>query len=150
MKKRDHVNMNVIALDLEGTLISNAMSQIPRPWLGEFLEACKSICPRVVIFTTVNEPLFRNIARVLVEENVVPHWFCEIEYVNWVGPTKNLEFISSSNPKEVVLVDDFHIYIHPGQESSWIEIKQFEYPYQESELELQRVFEVLKQRSLNS
>lgn len=132
--------MNVIALDLEGTLISNAMSQIPRPWLGEFLTACKSICPRIVIFTTVKEPLFRNIARSLAEEKVVPEWFSEIEYVNWVGPTKNLNFISSSTP----------IYIHPGQESSWVEIKQFEYPYQESKPELQRIFEVLKQRSLNS
>lgn len=141
--------MNVIALDLEGTLISNAMSQIPRPWLGEFLTACKSICPRIVIFTTVKEPLFRNIARSLAEEKVVPEWFSEIEYVNWDGSTKNLNFISSSTPEETVLVDDFHIYIHPGQESSWVEIKQFEYPYQEPKPELQRIFEVLKQRSLN-
>jgi len=29
--------IKVITLDLEGTLISNAMSQIPRPGLFEFL-----------------------------------------------------------------------------------------------------------------
>ena len=52
----------VIALDIEGTLISNAMSQFPRPRLHDFLVSCKEITDRVVIFTTVPEPLFREIA----------------------------------------------------------------------------------------
>jgi hypothetical protein len=35
----------VIALDLEGTLISNAVSQFPRPGLYSFLEYCsKNFC----------------------------------------------------------------------------------------------------------
>jgi hypothetical protein len=34
------MTIKVIALDLEGTLISNARRQIPRPGLYQFLEAC--------------------------------------------------------------------------------------------------------------
>ena len=55
--------IEVIALDLEGTLISNAISQIPRPGLNKFLELCRSITNRVVIFTAVKEEVFRGIAK---------------------------------------------------------------------------------------
>ena len=42
-------DVEVLALDLEGTLISNAMSQIARPGLREFLEFCGDRFPRLVI-----------------------------------------------------------------------------------------------------
>jgi hypothetical protein len=86
--------ITTLALDLEGTLISNAMSQIPRPGLFEFLGRCAALFPRLVMFTTVNEDKFRQIARLLVEEGKAPAWFANIEYVNWQGETKNLEFQS--------------------------------------------------------
>jgi hypothetical protein len=54
-----------IALDLEGTLISNAVSQFPRPGLFTFLEYCHQNFDRVVIFTAVNEVRFRSISRTL-------------------------------------------------------------------------------------
>ena len=54
--------MKVIALDLERTLISNAVSQFPRHGLFDFLENCRSISERIVIFTTVEDILFRSIA----------------------------------------------------------------------------------------
>jgi len=47
--------LEVIALDLEGTPVSNAMSQIARPGLHEFLEFCRRAAPRVVIYTSVPE-----------------------------------------------------------------------------------------------
>jgi hypothetical protein len=34
------MRISVLALDLEGTLISNAVSQFPRPGLLAFLECC--------------------------------------------------------------------------------------------------------------
>jgi hypothetical protein len=71
--------MKVIALDLEGTLISNAMSQIPRPGLREFLDTCAQMCPRVVMFTAISEPRFRNIARTLVGEGSAPDWFAVMD-----------------------------------------------------------------------
>jgi hypothetical protein len=52
----------VLALDLEGTLISNAASQIPRPGLYEFLASCQQLFQRIVIFTTVSEAkLYRDV-----------------------------------------------------------------------------------------
>lgn len=65
----------VLALDLEGTLISNAISQIPRPGLFEFLSRCTELFPRIVIFTAIAERRFRPIALTLAEENLVPLWF---------------------------------------------------------------------------
>ena len=81
--------IEVIALDLEGTLISNAVSQIPRPGLYKFLELCRSITNRVVIFTSVGEEVFRSIAKELVKEGYAPEWFAEMEYIQWEGETKN-------------------------------------------------------------
>jgi hypothetical protein len=51
-----------IALDLEGTLISNAVSQFPRPGLFTFLEYCHQNFDRSVVFTAVNEVRFRSLA----------------------------------------------------------------------------------------
>lgn len=70
----------MLALDLEGTLVSNAMSQIPRPGLYAFLERCKCLFPRIVMLTTVEQGRFRQIAVLLVEEGYAPPWFSEVEY----------------------------------------------------------------------
>ena len=137
--------LKVIALDLEGTLISNAVSQIPRPHLFEFLERCKSITCRVVMFTTINEELFRKIASMLVLEGVAPEWFKEIEYINWRGKTKNLEFIPNSEVDSSILVDDFYAYIKDGQEANWVEIKQFSYPYSDDDQELKIALDKLRE-----
>lgn len=73
--------IEVLALDVEGTLISNAMSQIPREGLRGFLEKCSELVPRIVIFTAVREEKFREIADRLVAESLAPAWFNELEYV---------------------------------------------------------------------
>lgn len=52
----------VLAIDLEGTLISNAVSQFSRSGLYNFLEYCHNNFCRIVIFTAVSELHFRNIA----------------------------------------------------------------------------------------
>src|SRR5690606_29950088 len=65
----------VLALDLEGTLISNAVSQIPRPGLFDFLTRCRDSFSRIVMFTTVSEKRFRDIAGLLVKEGFAPTWF---------------------------------------------------------------------------
>ncbi|MDC1286792.1 NIF family HAD-type phosphatase [Gammaproteobacteria bacterium] len=141
--------LEVIALDLEGTLISNAMSQIPRPGLFEFLEGCKTITDRVVMYTTVKEDRFRKIAQLLVAEGIAPQWFETIEYVHWEGETKDLNLIPNNDINSSVLVDDFGIYVHDGQESQWEEIKQFAQPYPEADAELKVVLNILMQRKCN-
>ena len=67
-----------IALDVEGTLISNAVSQLPRPGLFTFLEYCHQNFDRLVIFTAVHEVRFRLIARTLAEAGDVPAWFIDL------------------------------------------------------------------------
>lgn len=137
-------NIKVIALDLEGTLISNAISQIPRPHLHAFLGGCKDITDRVVMFTTVSEDRFREIAQLLVSESVVPPWFSAIEYINWHGKTKDLNFIPDSIASEAVLVDDVAAYIATGQEKQWIEVQQFSSPYFDTDNELPFVLQQLQ------
>ena len=134
----------VLALDLEGTLISNAMSQIPRPGLFEFLSRCRALFPRVVMFTTVREAKFREVAQLLVDEKFAPAWFAQIEYVNWEGETKDLGFIPNASAEDAVLVDDFERYVHPGQESRWLQIEYFEHPYLASDTGLEKMLRTLE------
>ena len=63
--------ITTLALDLEGTLISNAMSQIPRPGLNDFLVRSRALFDRVVIYTAVAESRFRGIAAQLAAEGFV-------------------------------------------------------------------------------
>jgi hypothetical protein len=137
---------SILALDLEGTLISNAMSQIPRPNLFEFLTSCNSLFPRIVMFTTVNETKFRKIAALLVSEGFAPKWFEDIEYVHWQGHTKNLEFVPDSRIEEILLVDDFDQYVHVGQETRWVQIECFEYPYELTDTGLVHALKTLENR----
>lgn len=136
----------VLALDLEGTLISNAMSQIPRPGLAEFLTRCAELCPRIVMFTTVKEEQFRTIARLLVDEEVVPAWFADMEYITWHGETKDLRFVPGVHPHQVLLVDDFEKYVHPGQEAQWMQVEHFDYPYSSTDTGLAKMLSALTDR----
>lgn len=63
-----------LALDLEGVLITNAISQYPRPGLLTFLLECEPLVGRenICIFTTVDEKWFRNIANRLLADKLVP------------------------------------------------------------------------------
>ncbi|MBK6651140.1 MAG: hypothetical protein IPG42_16530 [Betaproteobacteria bacterium] len=135
----------VLALDLEGTLISNAMSQIPRPGLFEFLSRCHALFPRVVMFTAVAEEKFRTIARLLVEERMVPEWYSTIEYIRWQGKTKDLNFIPGVHPRDALLVDDFEEFVHPGQESQWLQVEYFDYPYPDTDSGLAKMLKLLEQ-----
>ena len=140
------VELKVLALDLEGTLISYAVSQIARPGLFDFLEDCRKLFPRIVIFTSVNEERFRSIATLLITEGYAPNWFAEIEYISWSGETKNLIFVDGALPEEILLVDDYEKYIHPGQESQWIKAPEFDYTYSDDDLGLREILRHLRIR----
>jgi hypothetical protein len=136
----------VLALDLEGTLVSNAVSQFPRPGLFEFLEGCSQLFERICIFTTVREPTFRRVAQRLVDDGFAPAWFSTIEYVNWSGKTKDLRFVPSCAENDVILVDDIQEYVHQGQEASWVRIEEFD-PEVDGDRELERVLNELAKRA---
>jgi hypothetical protein len=59
----------ILALDLEGTLIFNAVSQFPRPGLYAFLEFCREHFERLVLYTAVRDTVGEAIVRTLVTEN---------------------------------------------------------------------------------
>jgi len=139
--------ITTLALDLEGTLISNAMSQIPRPGLRAFLDRCAALCPRVVIYTAISEPRFRDIAATLVREGYAPGWFAEIEFIDWDRTTKDLHRIAGAALDETLLVDDLREYIHPGQEANWIAVPQFAAPYPEDDEGLTAVLGMLENRA---
>lgn len=140
------MELKVLALDLEGTLISNAVSQIARPGLYDFLEDCRKLFPRIVIFTSVSEERFRSIATLLIREGYAPNWFADIEYISWSGETKNLIFVDGAAPEEILLVDDYEKYIHPGQESQWIKAPEFDYQYSDDDLGLREILRHLRIR----
>ncbi|MCD9088688.1 NIF family HAD-type phosphatase [Stenotrophomonas sp. SY1] len=126
----------ILALDLEGTLISNAVSQIPRPGLLQFLQAVHSQFDRLVMFTTVDEDKFRRIATLLVSEGHAPAWFSKTEYTTWSGPTKDLRYVSPVLG-DALLLDDHGPYVHVGQQMWWIEAPLFGSPYEDSDVGLQ-------------
>ncbi|MBD9475204.1 hypothetical protein IB268_19965 [Achromobacter sp. ACM01] len=136
----------VLAIDLEGTLISNAVSQIARPGLLEFLEQCSELFPRVVMFTTVDETRFRAIADLLIQEGVAPPWFARLEYVPWRGATKDLALIPDAVVTDCLLVDDVKSYVHPGQHAQWVRIESFLHPYEASDTALAIVLHELRRR----
>ena len=136
--------IDTLALDLEGTLISNAMSQIPRPGLFSFLETCHHLANKVVIYTTVEEQLFREIAKRLCGEGFAPEWFSKIHYVDWYGDTKNLECIPACALEHTYLVDDYEGYVHPKQKKQWIHAPHFAHPYPDTDNGLDTVTLKLK------
>jgi hypothetical protein len=119
-------------MDLEGTLISNAVSQIARPGLLPFLECMRIEFSQLVIFTSVPEDRARRICRLLVMDGAAPPWFAQLPYINWYGPTKDLRFVTP-NARTALLLDDYASYVHPGQVEHWVQIPLFASPYAEDD-----------------
>lgn len=136
----------VLALDLEGTLISNAVSCFPRPGLRAFLDFCRDHFHRVVLFTTVPELRGRPILDMLIAEGAAPPWLRHISFVSWSGAIKDLRFIDGAQADGVILVDDYEGYVHAEQRAQWVPILTFGTPYPDTDDELMRVTEELRTR----
>lgn len=117
-------------------MISNAISQIPRPGLLRFLDDMQSQFDRLVIFTTVPEERTRTIAALLVGEGTAPSWFAELDYISWSGKTKDPRYVSP-HLGSTLLLDDHGPYVHPGQDHLWIEAPLFGSPYLREDYGLQ-------------
>lgn len=139
----------VLALDLEGTLISNGVSQIPRPGLYPFLEDICEITPEIVIFTTLSRELTRQIQGTLTGEGAVPEWFLDLPYVPWSGRKKKIDHIRALYPGESIvpmLVDDHKLHAE-GQEEHIILLEQFAPPY-EADTELKHAYPRIREQAL--
>lgn len=137
------VGIDLLALDVEGTLVSNAVSRVPRPGLHAFLDFCRGAFPRVVVYTGVDERRFRELAAQLVRDGAAPAWFAAVEHVAWNGPHKLLSAIPGGMAATTLLVDDMPACVAPAEVARWVRVVPFEPPFPSSDTELARVQAVL-------
>lgn len=144
------MNDITLALDLEGVLITNAVSQFPRPGLKQFLEQCEAMFGRqnLCVYTTVNQDIFRQVAQRLSDEGYAPDWFSSVRYIEWVGEHKDLRFVCDDISK-VIIIDDYPPYIKSTQKHRLIQINEYIPPYSHEapdayDREFERVIEKLK------
>ncbi len=136
------MNVRVLALDLERTLIDDALSARPRPGLFDFLAFCQERFGRVVLFTTVEEADAREVVGELDRRGHLPSGFADrLEYVAWSGEYKDLSFVPDATPGEVLLVDDDAGWVRPDQRERWVPVAAW---YGRTDCELLRVRSVLE------
>ena len=113
----------VLALDLERTLVDDALTATPRPGLLEFLTFCRERFERLVLFTTVEESDARDVLAELDRAGRLPPGFlARLEYVGWCGEHKDLGFVPDAAADEVLLVDDDAGWVRPDQRDRWVPV----------------------------
>jgi hypothetical protein len=117
------LTVRVLALDLERTLIDDALSARPRPGLLGFLAFCQHRFDRVALFTSVEEADAREVLGGLTRDgHVPPALLARLEYVAWSGEYKDLRLIPHTSPGEVLLVDDDAGWVRQDQRDRWVPI----------------------------
>lgn len=114
----------LLCLDLEGTLISNAISQIPRPGLFPFLQRVAELCD-LMIYTSVSFERVEAIRNLLVVEENAPSWFRDV-YV--IRPEKTLKPKAACGREDALLLDDQPNVIVPGEEDWFVAIPEYRPP----------------------
>lgn len=132
----------LLCLDLEGTLISNAISQIPRPGLFGFLEQVNEIFD-LKIYTSVNEDRVDSIRKLLIEEGAVPEWFRDLEVIR---PVSTFKPKSKCGRSDAFLLDDQEGVIKTDEKEWWIPIGEFVPPYSEDDRALEHVLTEIEAR----
>lgn len=132
----------LLCLDLEGTLISNAVSQIPRPGLFWFLERVSGLCD-LMIYTSVSLERVETIRNLLVLEETAPAWTRELDVIRPDGTIKEKARCGREN---AFLLDDQSGVIVPGEEDWWIPVPEFLPPYPEDDRALEQALEDVKIR----
>jgi hypothetical protein len=125
----------ILALDLEHTLISSAVSCFVRPHLDEFLKWADNQFEHIVLFTTVSPEHVRRLQRKLLTIGETGELFCSLQCVPWpCKGKKDLRFVSN-NWKNVLMIDDIpKIYAVEAQLSQWLAIPAFEGDSEDTEL----------------
>ncbi|MDB5297631.1 MAG: interacting factor-like phosphatase [Phycisphaerales bacterium] len=115
--------VTVLALDLERTLVDDALSGRARPGLRDFLTFCHERFRRVVMFTTVEEADAREVMSDLAGGgHVPPALHARLEFVDWSGQYKDLAFVPAAAPDEVLLVDDDAGWVRLDQRDRWVKV----------------------------
>jgi len=132
----------LLCMDLKGTLISNAVSQIPRPGLRTFLESVWEVCD-LMLYTSVSSVRVHMIRNLLVEEGVAPVWFLDLPVCHPDGTIKDKARCGRS---DAFLLDDQAVVVAPGEESWWVPVAEYLPPYSDDDLELVKAFATIKSR----
>lgn len=136
----------LLCMDLEGTLISNAISQIPRPGLYIFLESVWEICD-LMLYTSVSSERVDAIRNLLIEEGVAPMWFADLSVIH---PTDTIKPKARCAHSDAMLLDDQAAAIAPGKESWWVPITEYLPPYSDEDCELIKALADIKSRLAES
>ncbi len=115
--------IQLLALDLEATLIDDAFSANPRPGLLRFLTYCDETFPRVALLTTVDEETAREVVDQLADNGHAPSSFANrVEYIDWQGEYKDLRCAQGVEWNNILFIDDDHGWVHPNQVSQHVPI----------------------------
>ena len=150
----DPKKVDILALDLEGTLISNIVSQSPRPHLKEFLQFCQDSDFCTVLYTACDTHSARDALMRLERYGHIPRIMGMMPIVKWnkfTGPTrnpKNLQHAQKMYPgsrlHKCYLVDDISAFVAIGQQDQWIPVLPFNLPYSRDDTELLRVKSIIQ------
>jgi len=132
----------LLCLDLEGTLISNAVSQIPRPGLYQFLERVAEICD-LMIYSSVSAGRIDSIRELLVSEKHAPEWFLILPIIR---PERTTKPKSACGRIDAYLLDDQPGVIAPGENEWWIPIQEYLPPYSDCDTALKDALEAIETR----
>lgn len=128
-RRPSEIFMETLALDLEGTLISNAlpMDCTPRPGLWPFLSWARRHF-RVVLYTNVFPRRARASLRRIVQAGHAPSWLARVEIFNpecLDGEPQAKDLRRIGQLERVFIVDDSPGAILEGQRPYWLQIKSF-------------------------
>jgi len=128
-RRPDWQDPAAISLDLEGTLITNALDAQPRPGLGEFMDWCHERFQRIYVYTCVDEQRSRDILAGLVYEGRLGADVADrMEYVPWSrgfdGARKDLRRCAFPVERNVI-VDDMALWIVPDQRHRWVQAPDY-------------------------
>ncbi|MDK9716868.1 MAG: HAD family hydrolase [Trichlorobacter sp.] len=138
----------VIALDLEGTLISHASTMVPRPCLFEFLTFCHQNAGRVVFMSFVDEERGRQILNQMSDQGHMPEWVRSAEYFHAQGGrpgAKDLRQLGV-DPEQTLLVDDQPQVLPREQQHRLIRVPEFREPFDDDGAVLNDVMERIRQK----
>lgn len=118
----------VLAVDLEGTLVSNAVSAFARPGLGAFLGWASTRFAEVVLYTAVRTERAEAVLDAVVELDDIPSSVLPARVITQVDRCKRLHRVADDD-WAVLLVDDQAGAVCPAEVDRWIRIEEWSAPY---------------------